>query len=107
MVRVAMRMESTSFNPTQHLLTALTILLTSTGSKPPLRFVTRIEVDDGDSEGAPPSLKAAPDVNGLLIGSTTMSSSRESDNEVGGEATLAGRWRNRETTLSPRLWPSW
>src|SRR5262245_40144604 len=44
MVRVATRRASTSPSPTQHRLTARTILLTSTGSLEPFRFLTRIEV---------------------------------------------------------------
>jgi hypothetical protein len=43
-VRVATRIGSTSGRPKQQRLTARTILLTSTGSVPPFRFVTRIDV---------------------------------------------------------------
>src|SRR5580704_5674379 len=49
MVLVATRSESTSGSPTQQRPTARTILLTSTGSKAPLRLRTRMLVCGADS----------------------------------------------------------
>ncbi len=50
MVFSAMRMASTSFRPSQQRLTARTILLTSTGSRSPLRLVTAMAVRAGCGE---------------------------------------------------------
>src|SRR5690606_36118677 len=57
-VLVATRNASTSSRPTQQRLTARTILLTSTGSRCPLRLVTRMVVR-GSSLSSPPNLRLA------------------------------------------------